>query len=333
MTNNHMFNLGQYLHQLLHTHKAVGVPGIGIFSKERVVARYDEQSQSYLPPSFRYVLQPHAPVDRILIEEVAARQRITFDEARDQVDAVVEQLQNDITTQGEVQLDQVGYLKETAGAYELIAFDPIPYWGLTPITYPVQTTEITTAPTPAVIEEVPEVENDLIDTAPPQRNNLWFWMIALFVILGVASFWYIRSRNQNTPVPSVVQPPIHDSASTVAQQNNAAIVPDSAEQTKPSDSLTTDQVPSTAEAPLIQKYSKTHPYCIVLASFKTIDFAIKQAEYFRSIGIPAYVLESNMPNNRKKICYGRYVTTEAAKADLAKVRKEISKEAYIYPSE
>jgi len=331
-----MFNLGQYLHQLLYTHQEVGVPGIGIFSKERVAARYDESTQSYLPPAFRYVLRPHAPTDSILIEEVASRQQITFDEASHQIDAAVDQLRNHITTHGEVQLDQIGYLKETEGTYTLIAFDPVPYWGLTAVTNPIKTaTEAVAEPisVPTTPEAVPVGEEDLIEPAP-QKSSLWIWMVVLLCILGVGAFWYIRYYNQNAPVQSVAQPSRLDSTQAAVQAMRTDTVPDSTKQAVilPPDSSIA-QAPPSSEGPLVQQYSKTHPYCIVLASFKTMDFAIKQAEYFRSTGIAAYVLESNMPNNRKKICYGRYVTAEEAKADLAKVRKEISEEAYIYPSE
>jgi len=328
-----MFNLGQYVYQLLLTHQEVGVPGIGILKKERLAARFDESSNSFLPPSYSYKLLVHAPTDQLLVDYVSKIQQVSIEEASNAIDTVVEQLLSTVTEQGEATLDKIGYLREDQGNYQLISFDQ-QFWGLQPVAERI-TPEASTMPSKIDMDEAPIQDNAaeaVVAAEGPEevgrtRSTWWIWAIATLVLLTIAGFYAWNRQNKSQPKANTI------TADTLAQPMANKNALDSVSiQATGTDNTTIDTVAKQEkEEPLVRKASKTLPYSIVVASFKTMELAIKQAEYFRTIGINAFVLESNMPNNRKKICYGSYPTKEDAQKDLEKVRKEIDLGAYIYP--
>jgi len=333
-----MFNLGQYLHQLLHIHQQVGLPGIGIISKVRIAAKFDEPSNTFLPPSYTYALIQHTTTDEYLIAHVAKVRHLSHEVARIEVDKMIEQLLVEITEKGEAKLDKIGYLKEAQGNFILLPLDQ-QFWGLQPVAEYVESTPVSIGET-VVEPDITEVVQDIAVSEPTtlqedfveekKKSKAWLlWGGAVLLLLAITFFyvWKNQSTNQmnatameeGKALDTSLQPKdaVADSIVTEAQAIDSV----------PKEATTTDE----KEEPLVREFSKRPAFTIVLASFKTMDLAIKQAEYFRTIGINAFVLESNMPHNRKKICYGNYSKKEEATEDLEKIRKEIDPAAYIYP--
>lgn len=340
-----MFNLGQYLHQLLLIHPQVGVPGIGIFSKERIAARYDEQLKKFLPPTSSYSLTPHAATDQHLVNYVAKSLHLSPDEAITAVDKAVDLLLTTVDEYGEAKLEPIGYLKEVEGVYNLVAKTDQKFWGLQPVgeyTVPSVSEEL-----PIVVKEEPDeslageqVPETAFETATSEKEGsklTWLWLTAGIVFIGIIAFFVWQRQeslvqNQRNGTNATAKE-VADSL-TKQEAPASANVSDTTTSSRPitpvADSLGQQRSREENE-PLVRKASKEKPFSIVIGSFKTMKLAIEQAKYFRTIGINAFVLESNMPNNRKKICYGAYATKEAAKEHLEKVRDEITKEAYIFP--
>ncbi|WP_134091224.1 hypothetical protein [Olivibacter sp. XZL3] len=346
-----MLNLGQYLYQLLLLHPQVGVPGIGVFSKSRIAARYDEQLEKFLPPASSYSLVPQAVTDSHLVDCVAKSLHLSNEEALAAISEAISHLQTAIKEQGEAKLQPIGTLKETAGIYTLVAEADPSFWGLQPIGDYKKTTVSEELPiiseaeearpdevnAPILEQEAPfEAEAEEVPSQAASSKRTWLWGLTAVVFIGLIGFLVWKRQNAvipNDPVQTAITPvDTTDHASGDGQQPSA-IVPDTATTVHPADSVadTLRQAPAPEKEPLVRKASKERPFSIVIGSFKTLRLAIEQAKYFRTIGINAFVLESNMPNNRKKICYGSYATKEAAKEELEKVRNEITKEAYIYP--
>ena len=330
-----MLNIGQYLHKLLLVHQTVGVPGIGIFKSERIPARFDKVTGAFLPPSNSYSFIQHEPVDQYLLDYISKTLDLDLEDANESLEKATANLLAEISDKGEVKIDEIGFLKEQEGSYVLIPLPPDSFWGLQPVKE--LNSALTTEETAVNSDELPDKElstqEPLITSVPevqqteeekPNKSKIWGWSIAALVLIVASLFWWYTKKQSRTPLqsPHVVQ------NDTIEAQPSAVTDTGSFQQDtvkKVVDTITTKK------KPLIQKASKTLPYSIVLGSFKTIDLAVKQAEYFRTIGIDAFVLESNMPHNRKKICYGLYATKEEAKKQLEKVRKEINPEAYIFP--
>ncbi|GAA4780403.1 hypothetical protein GCM10023231_04270 [Olivibacter ginsenosidimutans] len=325
-----MFSLGQYIHRLLLTHLQVGVPGIGIFSKRRLAATFDESSNCFLPPAHTYTLVLHAPTDSLLIDYVSKTHDLSAEEASRTVDTVVEQLLAKIAEQGEITLDELGYLKEEQGDYQLVPFDQPNTWGLQPVAEretmdvqpkesAVQVTEVIQATEVETVSEPDPFQTE--ETAKTNRRWLTIVLAAVAACIIIAFYIWNRQDKANTVHTPTTDTAIksttdtttlHAEGQTTPAENTASAIPEDTALVR------------TITAPKV-------PYCIVIGSFKKLDLAIKQASYFRSIGIKAYVLESNIPNNRKKICIGSYASKEEAMKYLDEVREKITAEAYIYP--
>lgn len=330
-----MLNIGQYLHKLLLVHQTVGVPGIGIFKSERIPARFDEVIGTFLPPSNSYSFVQHEPIDQYLLDYISKALDLDLDDANEVLEKATASLLAEISDKGEVKIDEIGHLKEQEGSYVLIPLSHDTFWGLQPVKE--LNSALTTEGTQVSTDELPDKElstqEPLINPVPEEqqteeeksnKGKIWGWSIAALVLIVASLFWWYTKKQSRTTIQSspIVQNDTIE-AKSLAVTDTSSFQRDTVK--KVIDTITTKK------KPLIQKASKALPYSIVLGSFKTIDLAVKQAEYFRTIGIDAFVLESNMPRNRKKICYGLYATKEEAKKQLEKVRKEINPEAYIYP--
>lgn len=335
-----MFNLGQYLHQLLLIHQQVGVPGIGIISKVRIAAKFDAQRNEFLPPTHTYALIQHAITDEILVRYVAKMKQLSEENARQEVDKAIDRLLVDISDKGEAKLDEIGYLKEAQGTYILLPFEQAS-WGLRPVAAytappvpPPNADETIINPVDTTAYASFEAEEASITESLVEEKKSKSWLLwgSTALLLVAVTFFYLWNKSKNEPVassPLAAQQAKTPPLATDSLRDTIGKVDSS--QTRTADSLQAKRVAPEKEDPLVRAFAKRPPFTIVLASFKTMDLAIKQAQYFRTIGIDAFVLESNMPNNRKKICYGNYTTKTAAAADLEKIRKEIDQAAYIYP--
>lgn len=349
-TKEGMFNLGQYLHQLLLIHPQVGVPGIGVFTKARIAARYDEQLEKFLPPTSSYSLIPHATTDNYLVDYVAKSMHLSNEEAIDVVDKTVNRLLTDIDELGEAKLEPIGYLKQMDGTYTLVSKELQSFWGLQPVddykeeSLPEELPAVQEQPDTILQEpaiptepEQPEISYETVANQRETNNNVWLWVVTGIIAIGLAAFLFWKRQEPGIPphqneINVALKDTTNGSANTA--KDTSTNLPDTTTTGLPADSLAdslNQRVSKEEKEPLVRKASKEKPFSIVIGSFKTMKLAIEQAKYFRTIGINAFVLESNMPNNRKKICYGSYPTKEAAKEQLEKVRNEITKEAYIYP--
>lgn len=341
-----MLNIGQYLYQLLLIHEQVGVPGIGIFKKERIPAGYNKEEGRFLPPSFTYSLLSHATVDHILLDFLAKEKQISDEEAREKIDFSVSKLFDEIAVRGEVELDKIGFLKQENNAYLLVPFtsslsalQPIAdiptHQDASPLTtHADESAEVSNKELQAYEAVEEQEEETLVPLAPIEQhttNNYWVkWTIATAVLVFIALFYFFYIKTSDIPLTTAITKN-SDMTKQDGDQMAANIVDTTAATAINADTVSATMPEKTEEEPLVKTASKTLPYSIVIGSFKTLELAIKQAEYFRTIGINAFVLESKMPNNRKKICFGSYATKEEAQKDLPKVRNEINVEAYIYP--
>lgn len=329
-----MFNIGQYLHRLLLIHQEVGLPGIGIFKSERIPAGFDEIKNIFFPPSNLYSLIEHEQVDHFLLADVSRHLNLTPSDANVEIEKATAKLLMEVSEKGEATLDKIGYLKELNGKYILVSFSDR-YWGLQPVKEIFSgnsTDEFKIDESQTLHEKNLTMQASVVDAmqeelSPEEKSGnskIWVWSIAALLLITASVFLWYNKKDQPKPLPKTT------ANIQVNKSPSANVVADSQIQSKDTLQKALDTA-SIKKKPLVQKASKELPYSIVLGSFKTMDLAIKQAEYFRTIGIEAFVLESKMPHNRKKICYGLYATKEEARKQLDRVRSEINQEAYIYP--
>jgi len=346
-----VLDIGQYIQQLLITYPEVGVPGMGIFKKERTAARYDEEQQQFVPPMVSYSLLAHAGTDHRLIQFLVDHHHLSESDAQYQLEQAVADLLAQVDEQGTVKLDGLGFLKQVEGKYTLVPFTSSKsYWGWQPIEELKEepaAEEITETPISEESNQEMEIVPEMVPVAeeeqqgpilaeqvaeaplsePDQKSSrTWLWVaLGGLVLIGLVFFFRMQPGKQSSLV---------EADSLKRAQPEAPASSEGTPALSPIDSTKTasDSATTTSE-PLVRKPSELIHYTIVLGSFTKLAPAMKQAEFYRTKGIAAFVLESNMPQNRKKICLGNYPTRAEAKVDLTRIRAEISADAFIFPQE
>ena len=103
--------LDHHLHRLFLDHDCIVVPGLGGFVCNRKPAKYDDSRQELIPPS-RSILFNERIVhhDGVLVQSIARKLRISFDEALVQVEAESAALKAEMQGGKTVRIQQVGRL-------------------------------------------------------------------------------------------------------------------------------------------------------------------------------------------------------------------------------
>lgn len=189
------------------------------------------------------------------------------------------------------------------------------------------------------------LENDTIplstlDTTEEQqkRSNatrIVLWSIAFLALIAVGAYAYILQKKKANDQAV--------SSDMVPQQGNASepaeiLLPDTA-YNNGQDSIIADTIAAIentepTQAPsLVRSVDPEKPYNVIIGSLPNIRLALEEVENLKKKGVDCFVLESNMPNNRKRISYGSYATFEEAEEIAKKVKREVNKDAFVHPME
>lgn len=136
-----MIRLDKHIEILLLDNDCVIVPGLGGFMAHHVCARYDADTQSYLPPlrqlGFNSQLQIN---DSLLAQSYIEAYDISYPEALRRIEDEVTELQQKIRNEGRCELNDIGDL--TLNANGKIEFEPCEAGILTPSLYGLNTVDI-----------------------------------------------------------------------------------------------------------------------------------------------------------------------------------------------
>lgn len=167
-------NLGKNVYNLLKRQAAVYVNGLGTFKRNRTAAVYDEQRHVYLPP-ISYIDFDRGATDGYdfiqYIQQLSELDRLTAEQL---VSQAVSEVQRHINEEGQVKLDDLGYLVSYGDGYvfkpldlsgfHLEAVSALPQEGNTETirenaTTVVPETEVSPVVDNPVVEEVPVAES------------------------------------------------------------------------------------------------------------------------------------------------------------------------------
>ncbi|SMG42894.1 hypothetical protein [Sphingobacterium psychroaquaticum] len=161
-------NLGKNVYNLLKRQAAVYVDGLGTFRRNRTAAVYDEQRHVYLPPISYIDFDRGATDGYDFIQYIQQLSELDRSTAEHLVSQAVTQIQRHINEEGQVKLDDLGYLVSYGDGYvfkpldlsgfHLEAVSALPQQGN--IEKIRENTEVPPAEdNPAVAEEPAEVES------------------------------------------------------------------------------------------------------------------------------------------------------------------------------
>lgn len=348
-----MIKLSFYIKQLLHCQQVVYVPNLGLFRKEHIPASM--QDNSLLPGRIRYSLEhlPSSKDDDRLAAAIAQIEHTSIAISRQKIEEEVQSLLLKINKDGQTVLDQLGYLTYENERLTLEAFDrnfhPLPAVSLNAESNIAVDKTLSQQDNVETITPVPPIrETPIKNSRSPVRKSAVGWLIAatmLILVIGLGYYLWTTERrslpasalkaqqNDTADEPHMatqqLKNTVHADTGLNASATGAAIQDSLSKLTVASNSL---PIESADEGVLVKKVSKDLPFNIIIGSLPTIELAYKEVNNYKAKGIDAFILESNMPGNRKKISYGAYPSWQAAQYDLKKVKREVNAEAYIFPN-
>lgn len=336
-------NLGKNVYNLLKRQSEVYVLGLGTFKRNHTPSTFDEKRNVFLPPIDYIDFESNSKTGYDFTSYVQQLDEIDRSEAVNQVESTVQKLLVQVRDQGQVKLDDLGYLVSYGEGYVFKALD-LSRFNYEPVEAAVKpvSEEVMEREDPSIPEEniVPpieenndkasleEVSNEQIEDSDPNveeeltassSNKIWYVLLAV-VALGILAALYYRNKDMPTTNRS------QDSAAVSGKLDERLLVEDTLKTTGPVDSL--NQV-DTAKNALSVLIPENHSWQIVIGSHKTLAQAYEQAESYNKAGYPKVrVVPSNLAKNRKKVIWDSYETKEQVDSALTYVQRHIIKDAW-----
>lgn len=354
-------NLGRHINALLKKHEAVSVKGLGTFRRIHQSASYDAKRKMVLPPinfiefdydaeegyDFVLYVQQVRQVERAQAEEWLAQQ--------------VADLTANIKRDGQVTLDELGYLVSYGHAYifkplDLSGFQYVPLED--PYYKPQEEIQPSELPLPAVKEEaevnmVEDVESSNVDEAkkenlqekkeetkgvnpsplmeetyeePRKGKGLVYAIIAVLALISLGALYYYKAVFSK--LEHVEEQILFDDFFIAEETNNDADTLISLE----SDTTVENQIDTLVHTPSIEQdeqKEKEYKYAIVIGTHPKLEKAQEEAaEYNRKGYKSVRVLTPNLDKNLKKVIWDTYPTKELRDSALRYVQKNVKADAW-----
>ncbi len=341
-----MDRLGLYLKEAVQDKGQIFLPGIGTFKKERIPAFFDDIKQRFMPPLQSIILTDQQVPDETLIQFIADKKDTDLEEGRLILRPFLFKIESILQEKKEVTLGSFGILRRVENRYEFSHFQSKlegvfnNYEPITESQNIIPAEDQASIADPAVnlsqdeatrpIEEPVIIEEDIEEE---NTSRSWLWAILAIVVLGsIAGFWLLNpnSNSENlTKTPETVpeKQAIEQTLTETPVQST-----DLSTQTQPSDP--TEQAvqnPTSEPSESIVKEAQG-PFEIIIAAFHTMEEAEAYVSRTNAKGHNVYIIKNNNAGNLNKISYGSFQNAAEADQALAKVREELTKEAWIFKS-
>jgi len=322
-----MNNLGFYIREALEDKGEIYLLGMGTFKNERLPAYYDELEKKFMPPS-RIITLKADLVSKVNFTDFLAK--------KEDVDLNTAQLKTaealkDIEREEETYLENLGKIKKTSNGFEFI-YSPTELETRFSEYDPVSEGEVLKP-----VEETTEpsfVEDNIEYREHETSSKRWLWpVIGTAVCVVIAAIWFlnpIKIDNQvSTEKVVATDQNSSDEGKTITEQNT--------KETPAIESSVQDSLNLIATEPVIQEVDNTSSlvreqgkFEIIIAAFKTMQEAEEYVRITNSKGYQVHILKNNRANNLNKISYSSYPNEKEAEIALAKVRKELNAEAWLW---
>jgi len=315
-----MDNLGAHIIEILRTNPKVSLAGIGTFKKERIPAIYDKNSNSYLAPTQRILLEDREDPDSLIINSIANGEGLSLQESERKLQLALASIKKELAEKGESLLPEFGRLvKNENTGYNFIAEDK----DEVPLYKPVNELKLITPASGMPLSQAKEIESPRtpsnVDIEPATNKWLWPILFVTFIIVG-GTAWLLRPLLQQQAKETIA--PI-DSGST-SPASETIITPPTGNASVAEDSTSTQLGDSSSATTGLQP-----TFEIIIVSFEKLPEAEKYVAKMNAKGYKIRILENHKPGNLYKISYSSYSTEEEARKELIRVKSELSKDAWI----
>ena len=333
-----MSNLAQYMREALENGQSVYLPEIGTFRKERVPAFFDALKECFVPP-FRNLILSEEQLAEFSIFKLIATKNDSL-KRRQFIEAEINDLKAELRNGDEVILEGLGRLKQNEQHIEFNAAGLA--WNDYPDYEEVEEMQLLRNPaTQEISEQESLVEEDvlvadiLVSTDAPAKastSRSWVWLIVAILAAGALFAWMWYSSPEKNQGEKATLSTLDNAPGRSKPAGESAGMPSPADTQKTESTVAPDD--SVAVAPVSQEANLVRApsgrFEIIIAAFHTMEEATEFVERTNTRGHNVYIIKNNRPNNLNKVSYASFDTEREVNEAIAKVRKEINPDAWIY---
>lgn len=344
-----MEELGLHIQHLLKTSPKVYLPGIGTFKKKRVAAYFDEDTNSFFPPTYTIFLDAEKGSPELIITYISKSKHISIEESDQLLKSIVGSILLVLNEQGEYEITDLGKLFQSDGEINFTEEESIKRETSLKA---VQERKLI-APTPIHEEQIDnsvdfdadnespilaETEHtevqDEVEFEPKGRAINWLWpLLIILFLIGAAVYWYFSQLNDKNKTINVEDIATQPYLSPNIESSLTDTLPD-----QQADSLNsnTDTLSVSPDSTVVNNETLNTltqnkiSYEIIIVSFGKFAEAESYVETMKRKGIAVKILENKRSGNLFKISSASFDSNDEAQIELNKVRENLSKDAWIY---
>ena len=309
-------NLGKDISNLLNKQRRVFVKGLGVFSRIRSSATFDQQRQAYLPPISYIEFDPKATEGFDFIYYLQQLLVVSYQEASAQLEQQILEIKHKLKEDGQYELSSLGLLilygnsfvfkPEDLSGFQFAAIEAASLPQDLPAEDNVaneaagreeQEPVVPLVTQPIAAEIIDENQIFDQDDTPKKSKAAWaYFAVALVALGGILAFYIFNQRQSpqhQTPAKETVI--LDTPAASIPLIDSALVGQDSL-----ADTLSTLEDSTN----LVVREVENHRYQIVIATAPTMDKAYQIAEKYHTQGFAhVKVIPSNMARNKKKVIW------------------------------
>jgi CCDC81-like prokaryotic HU domain 1/SPOR domain len=340
-----------YIAELLKQHNEVNVPGLGTFFKSRIAGFYNQEKDTFYPPSQRLAFKESLDNTVILEEYISLKKNISAASSNYFITKFVSNLNNLLGTSQPAQLKLLGTLQKKDDSYQFEPAEDLDtehsFYGLNPVkeqrTEPVKIEKRIIYPADHVKASgdariIPvKVEAKSNKSSGIGLKSKIAIIFAGIIVIAVITVYFFYPQIFNI----VLNP------ETTNRRKQPAIVPGKEEQPKSlTDSMTKadtiynalkkqgfevektrDTVEVSTKKELLNNTAESM-FEIIGAAFNTRKDADSYIKSMKLKGLEAKTVDG-MPGPKIKVSLGTFNDEDSANKELVRIKKDINKDAWI----
>jgi hypothetical protein len=338
--------IGFYIADLLRNQDEVGLPGLGTFTKVRVPASYDTESNSFIPPGYHITFNNATVSYNSLTEYISIHKNLSQSSAEYFVNKFTSSLVDLLRTSGFAEIKPLGIIRQQDETITFEAGDNAGiagrFYGLKPVIERKErffSHEAEILNEEIVTEQKEEILEDELDVQENKGNVLKMVIIGsiLFFFTAAGLLYAFNPTVKNlvsglfSPATSTESLPTQDTLNS----NMPVVIPDSTiaeNETALGDSSLADSSALSQKSidATPDSLIETQPtYEIIGAGFTKKSEAENYIKQLAAKGIPARIAEK-IPGRLIKVSLGSFEDEQSAQKELRKLQKQVTKDAWIY---
>ncbi|MBC7912598.1 MAG: SPOR domain-containing protein [Pyrinomonadaceae bacterium] len=339
-------DIALFIAELLHQKDEVSIPHFGTFSRKRINAFYNPDTDLFVPPSEKTTFNSHTDDHEILAGYISSQKNISLDSAKYFISKFADEIKAMLESTNHADLKNLGTIQKENDELTFKANEELElagnYFGLSAIkdlhAEPTENLRVAEAEEVALLMEDSAItEQEAAEEIRNQRGlktSTRLMIVAAILIIIAALVYFFNPQvydllNQNSaavdrekpiePPKSAVQVPvINDSTNQVSNDSSKTIIP----QSKPA----TNSV-AIAKEPQVQN-SALPTFEIIGAAFGKRTEAEAYVKVITSRGLYAKIVDQ-MPGSKVKVSLGSFTNEQEAQKELIRIKKNLTKDAWV----